>query len=115
MKYSTEIIDLYLVEIPKAPSAGTALRWFINGYIDEGTARAYLADLRYGKPEIDLLIEEVTIQVEILPKLPPLSEVKKWYIQELITEQEARNYLIAMRYGDKEVNLFIEEWTPEPE
>jgi hypothetical protein len=110
--YSEDLIDLYLTEIPVAPSAGSVLRWYVNEYIDEQTARKYLKDLRYGDKEIDLLIEEAAAKAEALPKLPPLAEVKAWFQKEIITESDTKAYLVGMGYGDKEVGLFIKEWTP---
>jgi len=115
MGYSDTLIDLYLIEQEKAPTAGTTLRWLVRGLIDEGTARSYLKEARYGDSEIDLLIQEATDLAPALEKLPPIKQVQTWYLAELISIGEAEVYLKAYGYGDKEIGLFIHEWTPTPE
>jgi len=113
MGYDQKYVDLYLAEIPKTPSAALAIRWLNKGLIDAKQAEKYLGDLGYAKTEIKLLIDESTAREAILDKLPSLAVVKRWYATGYIPAEDAISYLQQMGYGEKEIILFMTEWTPE--
>jgi len=113
MGYDQKYVDLYLAEIPKTPSAALAIRWLNKGLIDTKQAEKYLGDLGYAKTEIKLLIDESTAREAILDKLPSVAVIKRWYSTGYIPAEDAISYLQQMGYGEKEIILFMTEWTPE--
>ena len=113
MGYDQKYVDLYLAEIPKTPSAALTMRWLNKGLIDTKQAEKYLGDLGYAKTEIKLLIDESSAREAILDKLPSLAVVKRWYSTGYIPAEDAISYLQQMGYGEKEIILFMTEWTPE--
>lgn len=109
--YDQQYVDLYLSEVSKPPSVAMALRWFVKGLIDEQTVDKYLSTLGYAKTEKALLISEASIKAPAMFKLPSMETIKKWYSTGRIPETDARMYLMQIGYGDKEIDLFITEWT----
>jgi len=110
--YDQQYVDLYLSEVSKSPSVAMALRWLVKGLIDEQTTDKYLSSLGYGKTEKTLLITEASVKAPAMFKLPSMETIKKWYSAGRIPETDTRQYLMQLGYGDKEINLFITEWTP---
>jgi len=111
--YDTKYVDLYLSDVTKAPSASMVIRWYNKGLIDIEQTDKYLQELKYGKTERQMLILEAATKEPVLVKLPSLETVKHWYSTGRTPESDARLYLMQMGYGDKEINIFISEWTPE--
>jgi hypothetical protein len=110
------------------PSLADTRRWFKNDLIDETEFRKYLKLLRHTSKNIDIYVKEVTdakakeSEEETAgteaagtteTALPTLATVKGWYIDGVIDETQARNYLTLHQYSVSDIDLFIIQWNIE--
>jgi len=81
-----------------------------SGLISIDEARRKLTDLGLQPTWVEHYIQLFSAYKEQPTKLPSKTDVKKWVSYEIITPQEARDYLRRLGYSDVEVERYLQEW-----
>jgi len=83
---------------------------YIAGLIDRGEAVNRLGKLNLTGDQINLLFSEWDIEKESKTKRLTTATIKSLYLNEIITEAQARQELSNLRYDDKYVGWLMELW-----
>jgi len=81
-----------------------------SGLISIDETRRKLTDLGLQPTWVEHYIQLFSAYKEQPTKLPSKTDVKKWVSYEIITPQEARDYLRRLGYSDVEVERYLQEW-----
>ena len=81
-----------------------------SGLISIDEARRKLTDLGLQPVWVQHYINLFSAYKEQPTKLPSKTDVKKWVSYEIISPEEARDYLRRLGYSDVEVERYLQEW-----
>jgi len=84
-----------------------------SGLITAEEAGNRLAALGFSSDAISSYIELFAAYAEQADKVPSKTDVKTFWSQGLISEAQARDYLKAIGYTARDIDLYIRAWTPE--
>ncbi len=103
-----------LTELPKLPSLSIIHRWFLTDIYNESQAKDALAQLNYASEDINRFVTEWTEQPSAVPRVPSLSAIRQWLLEEVITPEQAKDYLSLLEYSIEDIDRYIHEWTLPP-
>lgn len=131
----SQSVDRYIlnwersVEIEAAlPGLADIKKWYLLGYFGEPKLREYLKQHRHTDDNIALYVRMLNDQKEEsepepptppppstgpADRLPSITDIKRWYLTDLITETRLRDYLARHNYSGADIDLYVRLWTIE--
>jgi hypothetical protein len=80
---------------------------FLAKQIDEGGARNELNQIGLKSQSVDRYLLNWQRATEIESAIPPLADVKKWYLQDYIDESKLRSFLAQLRHTNENIELYV--------
>lgn len=80
---------------------------FLARQIDEGGARNELNQIGLKSQSVDRYLLNWQRATEVESAIPPLADIKKWYLSDYIDETKLRSYLKQHRHTDENIALYV--------
>jgi hypothetical protein len=118
--YSDESINIILenhrpieAEEPKKELKSTIMSAFQKGLISEGDVYNHLRKLNYSDYEIALSIQLAKIKQQVEYTTLRIEQIHKAYVNNVITQQDARQLLERLGYDAYGINILLATWDTE--
>jgi hypothetical protein len=103
-KWIPDALQLHI----RLPEAFQILRWIEYGLVTQEQGLDYLGQIGYGPDVAQLMLAEGQVTATGPHKQLMASEVESLYQDNIITEEQAYDYLRQLHYTDYEINLMLQ-------
>lgn len=82
---------------------------FLARQVDETQARSELAQIGLKQQSVDRYVMNWQRATEVESAIPSIADVKRWFMGDLITQDELISYLKQLRHTEKNIDLYVRE------
>lgn len=97
----------------KTPSESKILDWYKQNVIAKGKALEWLQYLGYSRELAEFILTHISKEKSTKDRDLTKSDIKQMYIRGIITQDQARDFLIKLGYDENEAQLLLELWKTE--